>query len=120
MGYLLDNVPPGQFYVLCADLYIFRLEIEPRFSTDRELMKKVKDVIPDIEEWQFSGRRRRPLSDGRQSRINFPINYAVNSRRMREFEDFVVFAFHTVEQRAAVATRLVNEGYTIKLLNEPT
>ena len=120
MGYLIDNTPIGRFSVFCTDLYPFRIIITPGFNSDRDLQTLVKDVIPDVEEWQFSGRRRCPLPKGKQSRIIHPATYAHNSRKMREFTELVVFAFHTAEQRSQVAARLDTQLIKYTIEDEPT
>ena len=129
MGYLTDNLPPGKNHVICQDLYPFRLIVnnlgshwtEPRYVSDAELQLLVKDVLPDIEKWQFSGRRYRPKAVRRSPRIVHPARYAQNSRPMRAFHERVVFSFHTEPQRDAAAARLRNSGFRdLTYQDEPT
>ena len=115
MGYLSDNTPAGSNHVICQDLYSFRLIVIPKFASNIVLQSLVKDEIPDVEEWQFSGRRRCV-----GARTTHPAHYAQNSRRMRPFTEEVVFAFHTESQRAQVGSRLTLEGFKFRLEDEPT
>lgn len=122
MGYLTDSTPVGRNHVVCQDLYSFRILVEPGFASNQELQLLVKDVIPDIEEWQFSGRRFCP-----KPRLGTPINpvvhpsaYAQNSRKKRQFDEIVVFAFHTTLQRDQVAARLTTQGFKYSFQDEPT
>lgn len=93
MGYLFDNIPPGRIDVLCHDLYPFRIKVLPAFFETYEIQLQVKDVIPDVEEWQYSGKR---PSDGR-----------------------LIFAFHTDVQRDAAAARFNTLGLNFIVENEP-
>lgn len=121
MGYLTDNIPPGKFWVICSDLYPYRIYVNPNFYSDRELQLIVEEVIPDVEEWQFSGRRFIPVTPNNKILRNiFPANYAHNSRKMRPYTEKVVFAFHTTAQRALVASRFSGLFLTYELENEPT
>jgi len=125
MGYLTDNIPPGRNYAICQELYPFRIIIKPQFASNTKLAGFIKDEIPDVEEWQFSGRRRCPVTPGRGKarpirRKIHPATWAQNSRRMRPFIEEVVFAFHTEEQRDQVAARLVQERYKFRFEDEPT
>lgn len=124
MGYLTDNIPPGRNFAICQELYAFKIIIQPAFASDTALAGIIKDEIPDIEEWQFSGRRRRPVSGRGKAkpigRVLHPSTYAQNSRRMRPFTEEVVFAFHTEAQRLQVAMRLDVEGFKYRLEDEPT
>jgi hypothetical protein len=125
VGYLSDNIPAGANHVICQDLYQFRIFIEPKFASDFKLASIVKDEIPDVEEWQFSGRRRNRAVPSRGSsrairRTIHPATIAQNSRRIRPFTEEVVFAFHTELQRTQVAARLTNEGFKFRLVDEPT
>jgi hypothetical protein len=126
MGYLSDNTPPGKNHVICQELYKFRVIIQPRFASNLTLQSIVKDELPDVEEWQFSGRRRcpAPMQRGKAQsvagRMIHPSSYAQNSRRMRPFTEEVVFAFHTETQRARVLARLDVEGFKYRIEDEPT
>ena len=121
MGYLTDNIPPTVFGAVCEDLYIYRVIIDPRFASDRELQQLVKEVIPDVEEWQFSGRRTRcPRSDGKQVRIVHPYGYSNRDRKTRRYLERVVFAFHTSIQRDQVTAQLSAQGFKYTIENEPT
>jgi hypothetical protein len=123
MGYLFDNIPPGQNYVICPDLYRYRLIVKPGFLSDRELGAIIEDEIPDVEEWQYSGRRRRPVvqsGGGRAPRRQIqPASYAHDSRRMRPFTEVVHYAFHTPDQRDQVTARLDQERISYEVYNEP-
>jgi len=119
LGYLTDNTRAGSFGVICQDLYKFRVVIEPGFASDLDLRGIIKDVLPDIEEWQYSGRRRLPLTGGKLSRVVSPSSYALNSRKMRQFEERVIFAFHTEVQRDAVTARLTTRGFKFTIEDEP-
>lgn len=121
MGYLFDNIPPGQNYVLCPDLYPYRLIVKPGFLSDRELGEIIKDELPDVEEWQYSGRRRRSVvsrSTGVRRQVH-PATYAHNSRRMRPYSEVVHYAFHTADQRDQVVSRLIQERIKYEVYNEP-
>lgn len=128
MGYLTDNIPPGRNHAICQDLYKFRLIVGPRsasFYSNVKLAGIIKEELPDIEEWQFSGRRRCPVVPARgKSQPNrrqiHPAAWAQNSRRMRPFIEEVVFAFHTEEQRSQVAARFDQERIRYRLEDEPT
>jgi hypothetical protein len=121
MGYLFDNIPPGQNFVLCPDLYLYRLIVQPGFLSDFSLGAIIKDELPDVEEWQYSGRRRRPvISQGRVVRRQVhPATYAQNSRMMRPFSEVVHYAFHTPSQRAQVMARFDQERIKYEVYNEP-
>jgi hypothetical protein len=124
MGYLTDNIPVGRNFAFCQDLYLYRLIVKPQFASDFQLSSFVKDEVPDVEEWQFSGRRRCPVAPptGRAQssrRQVHPATWAQNSRYMRAFTEEVFYAFHTEAQRAQVAARLDQERYSYRLVNEP-
>ena len=125
MGYLSDNIPPGSNHAICQDLYKFRIIIQPGFASNVKLSQIIMDEIPDVEEWQFSGRRRCPIVPTRGKarparRAIHPASWAQNSRRMRPFTEEVVYAFHTEEQRAQVMARLDQEGFKYRIEDEPT
>lgn len=124
MGYLTDNIPLGRNYALCQDLYSFRMVVQPGVLTDSKLSAIVKDEIPDVEEWQFSGRRRCPIvpSRGRAKgirRVIHPSSWAFNSRRMRPFTEEVYFAFRTAAQQSQVAARMDAERISYTIHNTP-
>jgi len=125
MGYLTDNTPPGKNYVICQDLYPYRIVINPGEKSNLTLQTIVRDELPDVEEWQFSGRRRCPVapsrgkSKGVYGRQIVPYGWALDSRRMRPFVEEVVFAFHTELQRSKVTARLTAERFKFRLQNEP-
>ena len=125
MGYLSDNIPLGQNYAFCQDLYLFRIILQPGYLSDVEITSIVKDEIPDVEEWQFSGRRRCPIIPARGKarairRVINPSSWAHNSRRMRPFTEEVHLAFHTTAQRAQVAARFNQERISYRLENAPS
>jgi hypothetical protein len=125
MGYLSDNIPPGQNFAFCQDLYLFRIILQPGFLSNIEITSIVKDEIPDVEEWQFSGRRRCPVLPARGKerairRVINPSTWAQNSRRMRPFTEEVHLAFHTTNQRAQVAARFDQERISYRLENAPS
>ena len=126
MGYLSDNIPSGSNHAICQDLYKFRLILNPKFASNVALAQIVQDEIPDVEEWQFSGRRRCPVVPRRgkaqsvAGRVIHPSSWAQNSRRVRPFTEEVVFAFHTEDQRDQVAARLTQEGFKFRFEDEPT
>lgn len=125
MGYLTDNIPPGQNFAICQDLYKFRIIIQPGSASDVKISGFIMDELPDVEEWQYSGRRRCPVVPGRGKarpirRKIHPASWAHNSRRMRPFTEEVVYAFHTEGQRDQVAARLTQEGFKFRLEDEPT
>ena len=125
MGYLTDNTPSGQNFVFCPDLYLYRLIVKPQFASDFQLSSFVKDEVPDVEEWQFSGRRRCPVAPATGSarprrRQVHPATYAENSRYMRAFTEEVYYAFHTEAQRTQVAARLDQERFSYRFENEPS
>lgn len=115
MGYLRDNIRPRRFYAECEEIYPYRIIINPGFASDVELRTLVKDVLPDVEDWQFSGRRylRKPVY-GRKTRGIYPSSYAQNSRKIRDYDERVIFAFHSTVQRDAVAARLTNNRFSYK------
>ena len=115
MGYLAQNTPPTRHWAICEDLYPLRLTIVPKFSSDDGLAFIIKDVLPDVEDWQFSGRRFRLLSPFQQPNPLPSTAYAINSRKMRPREEFVVFAFHDLDQRTAVTNRLTALGFQFSL-----
>ena len=118
MGYLTDNTPDGRFWVFCPDIYPYRIIVEPGFASNIQLSTIVKDVIPDVEDWQFSGRRFCPQPRTKQRRVIHPASYAQNSRKMRPRIERVVYAFHDTLQRQMVADRLTNEGFNVTLQND--
>lgn len=120
MGYLDLVTPSNRNWVFCEDVYPFRIRVEPGFASDLELQTIIKDEIPDVEEWQFSGRRftPRPRVDPQNPLIS-PSRYAQNSRKVRQFTEIVVFAFHSSLDRADAAARLTSEGFTFTLQDEP-
>lgn len=125
MGYLTDNIPPGRNHAICQDLYPYRMIVAPGFKSDVELSSFVKDEIPDVEEWQFSGRRRSPVvpATGRARPIRrtvHPAAYAQDSRYVRPFSEEVHYGFHTTGQRAAVAARFDVERVTYRIVDEPS
>ncbi len=121
MGYLTDSTPSTKNWVICQDIYPFRVIINPGFASDLTLQMLVKSEIADVQEWQFSGRRRcaRPRRGVSINPLVHPYGYAVNSRRVRPFDARVVFAFHTTTQRDTVTARLTNEGYSFAIEDEP-
>ena len=122
MGHLTDNTPTTRNWVFCQDLYQFRIIVNPRFASDLELQAIVKDVIPDVEEWQFSGRRfcRKPRRRAAINPVVHPAKYAQNSRKIREYDERVVFAFHTSLQRDLVTARLTSRGFKFQIEDEPS
>ena len=126
MGYLTDNIPPGRNYAYCQDLYLYRMIVDPAFASDVKLQQIVQDEIPDVEEWQFSGRRRCPVVPSRgparkaQGRVVHPATWAEDSRLVRPFTAEVVFAFRTTAQRDQVGARMTQEGFKFRLENEPS
>jgi len=124
VGYLADNIPLGRNTAICQELYPFRVIITPGFASNIVLQQLVLDELPDVEDWQFSGRRRCPVPPSRGSarrirRVIHPRGYAQNSRYVRQFTEEVVFAFHSTLQRDKVTARLTLEGFTFRLENEP-
>jgi hypothetical protein len=116
MGYLANNKTPRRFYVECEEIYPLRVIVVPGFASDADLRTLVKDVVPDPEDWQFSGRRYRVKPRyGRKTKGIHPAAYAQNSRRIRDFDQEVVFAFHSTIHRDAVTARLSNNGFTYRI-----
>jgi len=120
VGYLKDNTPPGKYWVICPEIYPYRLIVRPKFAKDDALCLIVKGVLPDVEDWQFSGRRYQPLPRLMQPRNIHPATSAIDSRAMRPRRERVVFAFHDIAQRAEVATQFTILGYRFELQNEPS
>lgn len=120
MGYLSDNTPRTSWSVCCTDLYRYRLIIKPGYSSDLELREIVIDVLPDVEEWQFSGRRfwALPRYGPRPDRVILP-GYGLRRQNVRVYDERVVFAFHTEEERQAVADRLTTLRYKYEFQTEP-
>lgn len=120
MGFLTDSTPPNKNWVFCQDLYPFRIIVEPGFANNLTLQSIIKDEIPDVEEWQFAGRRYcPPARKGKPLSPKLNLRYAQNSRRVRPRDEFVVFGFHTTLQRDQVAARLTAEGYKYTYQDEP-
>jgi hypothetical protein len=124
MGYLSDNIPPGKNHAICQDLYPFRIIVQPGYLSDVQLSSIIMDEFPDVEEWQYSGRRRCPVVPTRGKarpirRKIHPAAYAQNSRYMRPFTEEVIYAFHTEAQRAQVAARFDQERIKYRLEDEP-
>ena len=121
MGYLTDNTPRTRNSVVCSDLYLYRIIVNPGFASDRELRTIIRDVIPDVEDWQFSGRRFCPVPRGNKiHRVIHPATYANNSRKMREYTETVVFAFRSTTIRDTAAARLASNGFSYTYQDEPT
>lgn len=120
MGYLDLVTPDGRNWVICQDVYPFRIHITPGFASNLELQELVRELIPDVEEWQFSGRRFCPKGPLAPKNPVLSPCYAVNSRKIRQFDEIVVFAFHLPSQRDTVAARLTNEGFKFFFRDEPT
>ncbi len=120
MGYLDDNMPENAFAIVCSDLYKFRMIVNPGFASDLDLQQLVKEVLPDVQEWQFSGRRFCPRSDRRIPQTIRPRIYAQNSRKMRQFEERVFFAFGTALQRSEVGALFDTKRIKYTIEDEPT
>ena len=125
MGYLTDNTPPGRNYAVCQDLYPLRVIVQPGSYSDVKLSGFVQEEIPDVEDWQFSGRRRCPRVPARGKersvgRVIHPAAWAQNSRRMRPFTEEVVYGFHSELDRAAVTARFDVERLTYRIEDEPS
>ena len=120
MGYLDDNTPENSFAVVCSDLYKFRMVVNPGFATDLELQTLVREALPDVQEWQFSGRRFCPRTDRKIPQTVRPRIYAQNSRKIRQFEQRVVFAFHTTLQRSEVGALFDTKRINYTIVDEPT
>jgi len=125
MGYLTDNIPLGENSAFCQDLYVYRIIVQPGSLSDSALSSIVKDEIPDVEEWQYSGRRRCPIVPNRGKakgirRVIHPAGYAQNSRRVRPFTEEVTYAFHTNDQRSQIAARFDVERISYRLEDEPS
>ena len=125
MGYLTDNIPLGRNSAFCQDLYRFRLVVQPGSASDATISAIIKDELPDVEEWQYSGRRRCPVIPSRGKsrsirRVIHPATWAQNSRLIRPFTEEVVYAFHTEAQRTQIEARLVQERFKFRIENEPT
>ena len=124
MGYLTDNITAGRNSAVCQDLYPFRIIAQPGFLSDSKISFIVKDEIPDIEEWQFSGRRQCPTvpSRGRSRpirRVIHPSAYAQNSRLVRPFTEEVIYAFRSMGQQTQVSARFTQERISHRLEEEP-
>ena len=124
MGYLADNIPVGRNSIICQEIYQYRIIVKPGFSADIVLQQIVLDELPDVEDWQFSGRRRCPVPQSRGSarrisRVVHPSGYAQDSRRVRDFTEEVYFAFRSSTLRDKVVARLTTEGYSFRVENEP-
>lgn len=120
MGYLFDNIPPTVFGVECEDLYNFRLFVDPGLDDDPTIRGIVRELLPDVETWQFSGRRTRcPRTDRRQVRIVHPYGFSNQDRKTRQYLERVVFAFSTAILRDQAAARFTNLGYVVTIQDEP-
>ena len=119
MGYLTDNTLPGKPFVECRDLYVYRLEVEPKFKETREVNAIVRDQVPDVEEWQFSGRRKCPPLPPIQVRRDTTRKVAEDSLFVRRFTEVIRYAFRTREQRDAVVVRLSNQGLVVRAIDPP-
>jgi len=96
MGYLYDNLPQRKDQVVeCPRLYklVLRVRHRPPFlaleaaETDDSIAHIVLSVVPDVEDWQFQGRR----------------------------NGFVEFGFHIPSQRARAKEELMFKGYYVEL-----
>ncbi len=98
MGYLQDNLPQRKVQnVDCSALYPLLLKVkhralpQERWAGDSDLKTSliVKDIVPDVEDWQYSGRKR----------------------------GFDNFRFHIPSQRTAAAERLKFFGFETTIVN---
>lgn len=99
MGYLADNLPQRKDqFVECQKLYKLILKVKHRSKfyaliageTDDTIAAIVRGVVPDIEDWQFAGRR----------------------------HGFVEFRFHVPSQRSRAREELRFKGYYTELKDE--
>ena len=99
MGYLSDNLPPRREQIVeCPALYklILRVRHRPPYfaqiaaETDLTISLIVKSVVPDVEDWQYSGRRK----------------------------GFDEFRFHIPSQRARAREELRFKGYYTEIFDE--
>lgn len=96
MGYLDQPLTnnPGQI-VSCDDLYPLWLKVKhatgidqiTRAETDLTVSMIVKQMVPDVENWQYGG----------------------------DINGFYIFKFQNAAHRAQAQARLVYEGYTTEL-----
>lgn len=96
MGYLDDNLPQRKDQVVeCQKLYPLVLKVKHRNFTDAIAANERDDtiahivlsVVPDVEDWQFQGRR----------------------------NGFVYFGFHIPSQRARAQEEFTFRGYYTEL-----
>lgn len=99
MGYLLDNLPARkQQIVECPELYKLGLRVRRRpprealaaAESDLSVSLIIKEVIPDVEEWQYAGTRR----------------------------GFFVFLFHLDSDRNRAKEELIFRGHEVELFIE--
>lgn len=99
MGYLIDNLPPRKDQIVeCPKLYKLILKVKHRSKffamiaaeTDDTIGKIIRSVVPDPEDWQYSGRRK----------------------------GFVEFRFHIPSQRSRAREELRFKGYYTEIAEE--
>jgi hypothetical protein len=99
VGYLLDNLPPKKDQIVeCPKLYTLVLKVKHRSDyfamiageTDDTIGKIIRSVVPDPEDWQYSGR----------------------------YRGFVDFRFHIPGQRSRAQEELRFKGYYTETKDE--
>jgi len=106
MGYLTDNTPPRTNVADCLVLYIYGLRVIPGYYTADELGLMVKEVLPDVEDWQFSDARR--VDPRRRPRSDSPTHLKVD------------FQFHREPDRSKVANYFTSKGLSWSIYNIPS
>ncbi len=116
MGYINDTVNPPAPYS-CHELYKWLLRVAPKFSTDDEMCSLVKDEEPDVEQWQYMGRRYFSKPNVQYTRTpRETVDYSPPRRgKVHNHTDAEViqFSFATQPLRDRVRDRLVAEGYKV-------
>ena len=112
MGYLSDNLPdPWNQIGECPELYKLLLRVRHRSAphalsaaeTDDTIGKIIRTVVPDSEDWQFSGGRG-PSVGGR--------SFA------GALKGFVEFRFHNDSHRSRAIEELRFNGYYTETVDE--
>lgn len=100
MGYLSDNLPPRKRQIVeCAKLYklVLRVRHRPPFDelvaaeNDGTISMIVKNVVPDVEDWQYAGR----------------------------YKGFDHFRFHIPSHRSRAQEELKFRGFYTETADEP-
>lgn len=122
-GYLFDRTTVKAPEVLCNDLYRFVLRVFPGFDSDAVLADILVEAFPDVQTWQYMGRRFCPLPPaGRKSPrpVRPYVNYFPDGKVRPTQPDQVQYGFSTAALRDEAVVVLRANGYQIaQIWNEP-